>query len=76
MRAPDTLDYVLIAAITVLAYLHLPWRPQIRDALRGGVSAVASLFSPTPESLVVGLVAVGVVLLVLLVEVLPGRNGP
>ena len=76
MRTLDTLDYAFVAAITVLAYLNLPWRADIRRGLREGVSTVASLLSPTPESLVVSVAVVGVALLVLLVEVLPGRNGP
>ncbi|WP_280141185.1 hypothetical protein [Halogranum amylolyticum] len=37
--------------------------------------AVSSLFPLSLESLVVAVVAVGVVFLVLLVEVLPGRGG-
>lgn len=76
MRTLDTLDYAFVVAITVLAYLNLPWRPEIRRGLREGVSTAASLLSPTPESLVVSVAVVGVALLVLLVEVLPGRNGP
>lgn len=76
MRTPDTLDYLLICGMSVLAYLHLPWRPEIRRSLRAGVSAVMSLFPPSPEALVVGVVVLGIVLLVLLIEVLPGRDGP
>lgn len=80
MRTPDTLDYAFVVVLTALVYVHLPWRPTIRRGLRSGVSLAVSigdsLFPPSPESLVIGVVAIGVVLLVVLFEVLPRRNGP
>ncbi|EJN58428.1 hypothetical protein [Halogranum rubrum] len=80
MRTPDTLDYAFIVVLTVLVYIHLPWRPAIRRGLRSGASTAVSignsLFPPSPESIVVAVAAIGVVLLVVLFEVLPRRNGP
>lgn len=80
MRSPDTLDYAFVVVLTLLAYVHLPWRPEIRRTLRSGVSSAISIggaiFPPSPESIVVVVVAIGVVLLVVLFEVLPRRDGP
>lgn len=75
MRAPDTLDYLLICGKSLLGYLQLPWRPEIRQTLRRAASVLASV-NPSPESIIVTLALVGGVVLFLLVEVLPGRQGP
>lgn len=34
-RERDAVDYALLGAVTLLAYLHLPFRPAIRESLRG-----------------------------------------
>lgn len=74
MRTPDTLDYLLICAMSVLAYFQLPWRPQIRRALRSIASVLTSL-EPSHEAIIITLAAVGGVSLFLLVGVLPARQG-
>jgi hypothetical protein len=54
MRDPDALDYALICSVTVLAYLQLPWRPEIRAALRRTAHAtVLGLWAVDPEVYIV-----------------------
>lgn len=79
MRNPDTLDYALICAVTVLAYLELPWRPQIRAALRGAVGGVVGavdgvtvfLLGVAVDFYVVVALLLGVAFLVAIVELAP-----
>ncbi|SDN03198.1 hypothetical protein SAMN04487949_3234 [Halogranum gelatinilyticum] len=73
MRPLDTFDYLLVCGMSVLAYLQLPWRPQIRESLRSGVALVSS-FEPSAEVVIVTLALLGALVLFLLVEVLPGRH--
>ena len=73
MRPLDTFDYLIVCGMSVLAYLQLPWRPQIREGLRSGVALVSS-FEPSAEVVIVTLALLGALVLFLLVEVLPGRH--
>lgn len=43
LRDRDAVDYLGIGVVTLLAYLHLPWRPEIRQWLRSVAAAVVSL---------------------------------
>lgn len=72
MRELGAFDYALVGAVSVLAYLQLPWRPAIRGHLRGLVAAVLRVVGaltslPTWAYVLVGL-GVGVVLVVGIVE--------
>lgn len=72
MRELDAFDYALVAAVALLGYLQLPWRPAIRRHLRALVAALlwflgGILSLPTWAYVLVGLF-VGVVLLVAIVE--------
>ena len=76
MREPDALDYALIAAVTLLAYLHLPWRPAIRWTLRGWVDWLTSpQLGPGIEPYLLVLALLGILFLVALIAGTPGGRG-
>lgn len=73
MREPDALDYALICAVALLAYLHLPWRPAIRRTLRGWVDWLTSArLGLGIEPYVLVLALLGSLFLVVLIEGVPG----
>lgn len=69
MRDPDLLDYGFIVAITVLAYLEFPWRPELRAFLRHGVEQVTAVGGVYVY--VLALVVVGAVFVVFVAKMLP-----
>jgi hypothetical protein len=82
MRQPDALDYLLIGAVTVLAYLELPFRPEIRQWLRSLPARLMALLAqfdqadPTKKAGAGVLVAllVGLTFVIFVSKVLPCLN--
>jgi hypothetical protein len=75
MRDLDTFDYAVVVVLTALAYVHLPWRPAIRQSLREAAAAlVATVTAVDVEVALVLLGLFAIALVVYLVEVLPGRT--
>ncbi|WP_129112585.1 hypothetical protein [Halegenticoccus tardaugens] len=75
MRRPDALDYALVSAVTLLAYLQLPWRPEIRERLRSVAGSIASIeigFGPGATIVILGIF--GAIFLVFMTEALPKRK--
>jgi hypothetical protein len=72
MRELDAFDYAVVFALTLLAYLELPWRPSVRGLLRwlAGMAWTATAGREV-ELAVAGFVLVGVAFLAMLV-----RGGP
>lgn len=79
LRDPDALDYALIGAVTVLAYLQTPWRPEVRAALRdlaasvvAAVDGLVGFLTGVETNLYVVLaLLLGVAFLVAIVELAP-----
>lgn len=69
MRDPDSLDYLFAIAITVLAYLELPWRPELRTRLRTFVRQAAT--TANAELLVAVTVVSVIVFVVFVAKILP-----
>lgn len=81
LRDRDVVDYAFVGVVTLLAYLELPWRPEIRQWLRSVVATVVVVLEfavgvvfgqPIWVYVLVGLL-LGVGILVALVE-LPNRT--
>ncbi|WP_435124720.1 hypothetical protein [Halobaculum sp. D14] len=58
VRERDVVDYLLVSAVTALAYLHLPFRPAIREWLRSTAAAVVAYIDNSPEVVVAAAVVV------------------
>lgn len=62
VRERDVIDYGVVSAVSLLLYLHLPFRPAIRDRLRWVADAVTGWIEESPEAVaavVVVVVALG-----------------
>ena len=76
LRDRDAVDYLAIGVVTLLAYLQLPWRPEIRQWLRSVAATAVALVEfllrfvfgqPLWVYVILGLL-LGVAILVALVE--------
>lgn len=50
-RDLEAFDYAVVAALSLLFYLELPWRPAIRRTLRGTVAGVVGAVAAVVDGL-------------------------
>ena len=56
VRERDVVDYAIISAVSLLAYLQLPFRPEIRETLRWWADWLVVLVEESPEVVVAAFV--------------------
>lgn len=52
VRERDVVDYAMVGAVTLLLYLQLPFRPEIRETLRWGATELQRWIEESPEAVV------------------------
>ena len=56
VRERDVVDYGLVSAVTLLVYLQLPFRPEIRETLRWWADELVRFVEESPEVIVAGFI--------------------
>ncbi|QLG27627.1 hypothetical protein HUG10_08705 [Halorarum halophilum] len=51
-RERDVVDYAVVSAVTLLLYLQLPFRPEIRETLRWTATELQLRIEESPEAVV------------------------